>query len=148
MLSVPPEGRDRFSAALDALLDVRELAPGDELSLDLGQPHPELWTDRTERCTPELGNVAEVGALVAQVVMGAIAQENKARPAGRVRINLWTRVDWTGRVGSMELREAGGKWRWLAPYLQALAPAMRYRPATLNGVPQTTWMSQPFELEF
>ncbi|MFV1986467.1 MAG: hypothetical protein ACC682_04260 [Gemmatimonadota bacterium] len=148
MLTIPDAGRDRFSAALDVLLAANELESGDEITLDLGQPRPELWADRTERCEPELDNVAEIGGLVAQVVVGAIAQEGKARPAGRVRINLWTRVDWTGRVGAMELREDGGKWRWLAPYLQALAPAMRYRPATLNGVPRTTWMSQPFELEF
>ncbi|MDX1396084.1 MAG: hypothetical protein R3195_17000 [Gemmatimonadota bacterium] len=148
MLSLPPEATGRFDGAVDALLAGAPLAPGDEVLLDIGQPRSPTWPDRTERCEAELDNVAEVGGLVAQVVAGAIDQEGKARPAGRIRIDLWTRVEWTGRVGAMELREDAGQWTWLAPYLQALAPAMRYRPATLNGVPVTTWMSQPFELEF
>jgi hypothetical protein len=147
-LAVPPGLEDRFGAAMEELVATAGPEPGEGLSLDLGQPRPELWTDRTERCEAELDNVGEVGGLVAQVVAGALAQENKSRP-DRIRISLWTRVDWTGRVGAMELREEeGGQWAWLAPYLQALAPAMRYRPATLNGVPYTIWMPQPFELEF
>lgn len=154
-MSVEPRGfqmtravADRFQAALDALVAAADLAPGEALAIDLGQPRPELWPDRTERCEAELDNVAEVGALVAQVVVGAIARERKANPAGRIRIDLWTRVDWTGRVGEVELREDAGQWGWLVPYLEARAPVMRYRPATVNGVPQTTWISQPFELEF
>lgn len=147
-LQVSGAAADRFQRTLDALVVAADLAPGEAVAIDLGQPRPDLWPDRTERCEAELDNVAEVGALVAQVVVGAIARERKVNPAGRIRIDLWTRVDWTGRVGEMEFRGDAGQWGWLVPYLEALAPVMRYRPATVNGVPQTTWISQPFELEF
>jgi hypothetical protein len=85
---------------------------------------------------------------VAWVVAGAIQRERKARPAGRVHIRLWVLVDWTGSVAAVELRDDAGQWGWLVPYLEAVGPVMRYRPATLNDAPQTRWFEQSFELDF
>ncbi|MDH3732224.1 MAG: hypothetical protein OEU54_01775 [Gemmatimonadota bacterium] len=148
MLTVPAEAEDAFSAVLARIIDAPTLASEETLWIDFGAPRPELWPDRTEICGPELDNVAEAGALLAQVMAGAIQREGKARPAGRVRLDFWVLVDWTGRVSEIEFREDQGTWSWLVPYLEAMAPALRYRPATLNGAPRTTWVPQQFELEF
>ena len=147
MVSVPRAAEQSFAEA------IRRSAPRvrgehSEVRIDFGAPRPDLWPDRTERCDPELDNVAEAGGLLAQVMAGAIQREGKARPAGRVRLDFWVLVDWTGRVTAIEFREDQGTWNWLVPYLEAMGPALRYRPATLNGAARTAWVAQQFELEF
>jgi hypothetical protein len=147
-LTVPSESEPAFSDLIDRMLSSPELQSMNPISLDFGAPPVELRPDQTETCAAEMDNVAEAGGLLAQVVAGAIQREGKANPAGRVRFELSLLVDWTGRVNEIEFREDPRGWQWIVPYLEALAPALRYRPATLNGTPRTMWVPEQFELEF
>jgi hypothetical protein len=147
-LAVPSEAEAVFTGVLDRLVASPELASSSSISLDFGAPPVDLRPDQTETCGAEMDNVAEAGGLLAQVVAGAIQREGKANPAGRVRFELSLLVDWTGRVSEIEFREDPRGWEWIVPYLEALAPALRYRPATLNGTPRTMWVPEQFELEF
>lgn len=144
------EYRDGFEAPASFLPVVRGLLskhlmekPLSERSVTLRfdlPPRP-LWPDSTVQCDPAARNDNLVRGVLRALVLDHPDAETDRYPDRDLAARLWLFVDVDGRVTRVKVdrRTRDG---WYDHHLEEIGRTMRFRPASLNGVPIGVWVSR------
>lgn len=144
------EYRDGFEAPASFLPVVRGLLskhlmekPLSERSVTLRfdlPPRP-LWPDSTVHCEPAALNDNLVRGVLRALVLDHPGAGTDRFPDRDLAARLWLFVDVAGRVTRVQVdrRTRDG---WYDRHLEEIGRTMRFRPASLNGVPIGVWVSR------
>lgn len=112
-----------------------------ELDLHFDRPKFPLWPDSTVHCEPEATNDETIRRRLGMIVENHPDLRAGTLPARRYRAAVWLFISPTGEVERVKVRERTGDF-WFDDQLDDVARAMRFEPASLNGVPIGVWVTR------